>query len=484
MERRHARAATLLSGALFVFVVTLVACGGGTNGPGMSPSMPAPNNQVPELPSNQISVQLAQSGMVALPSISGISSTMALSANSAPTGAKLTVGVSVAPPAAAASIPVSNASAFEYFTLTASSNVTFKGFPGMALQLPSVPKNEGKLYAWIYDTSAKTWTDLGTVNISGSRISFGGGSATITLRANIAYVVASFTASVGASCPTPPPPPNCPPATPAPGPTPTGTRLYVAVVCFNPNAETTIEAFDENENQIGLSGTFPNVSGVTGMAFDSLNQRLYVVNGSNATITAYDKDGHQIATPGNFPNLFFPFGIAFDPSNRHLYVTNGGERPITVYDEDGNQIMPSGAFSVPANLGITFDTANKELYAIGGSVAVYDENGNTVSTTGTFPNLSLPAGIAFDSSNQRLYVTNDGTTHIPSVTAYDAEGNQVSVTGNFAGLSIPGSIAFDPTSHHIYVVNAGFQNLNVYDEEGNLLTTIQFGEPGAIVVAQ
>ncbi|MBV8338446.1 MAG: hypothetical protein JO343_00690, partial [Candidatus Eremiobacteraeota bacterium] len=72
---------------------------------------------------------------------------------------------------------------------------------------------------------------------------------------------------------------------------------------------------------------------------------------------------------------------------------------------------------------------------------VYDEAGNQITTTGSFPNLSHPGGIAFDPDNHYLYVVNERTN---AMTVYDEEGNEITTTGSFPGLSEPLSVAVAP----------------------------------------
>ena len=440
------------------------------------PTQPnAPGSTQPNAPGSTMSIPLSQTGQIALPSVGGITNSIELANNNAPNGATLSVTVSISAPAGVAGVPASRPTAFEYFSLTSSADVTFKSIPKMTLTLPGAPKNQGTFYAWIYNTGAKTWTDLGTVTVSGSALAFGGSARSITLKHGVPQVIVPFTAAAGATCPTPPP---CPPPTPTPGPTPTGELVYVSTTCGGPHSSF-MRVFDEAGNPVGVSGNFPNLDAPTGIAFDSANQRLYVTNLGNttttvkSTVTVYDRNGHEIAVSGTFPNLNAPIGIAFDPTNRRLYVTNSIGHDVSVYDENGAPVTTSGMFpGANGPLGVVFDPANAQLYiVISGDkiVRVYDPEGNQVATTGTFPNLQAPFDITFDSANQRLYVTDQGFQSGPTVRVYDQEGNQF-VSGPFIDITIPTSIAFDSHNRQLYVVDAiGF--VLVYDESGNLITT-------------
>ena len=68
------------------------------------------------------------------------------------------------------------------------------------------------------------------------------------------------------------------------------------------------------------------------------------------------------------------------------------------------------------------------------TVTEYDQNGNQITTSGSFPNLDWPAGIAFDSANGSLYVSSGYSS---TITEYDQNGNQVTPSGTFPNLSNP-----------------------------------------------
>ena len=448
MVSRKLRAATYLTGALIASLATLVACGGG----GGIPSSPMqPTNPTAPAQNQTVSIPMTQSSSVALPVTGGITSTVTLSQNNAPAGATLAVSVSSRSSLGMPDIPASNASAFEYFAFTPSTDVTFNGFPKIKMSLQSAPKNQGSFYAWMYNVASGAWTDLGIVTVSGTTMSFGGGSSSITLRGGATYVAAPFTGNVGASCPIPSATPSSAPTTSpsaapsvtpvpcitppvaTPGPTPTGTKLYVSNGC---NGHGFMTVFDQSGNLIPVTGTFPGMVSQGAIAFDALNGELYVGGtGEASLIEAFDQSGTELATTGTFPtpNSAAPSALAFDPNNRHLYAA--------------------------------FATAINEM-------RVYDENGNLVSTGGDFPNLNNPSAIAFDTSNRQFYVTNAGNN---TVTVYDEDGNQIATTGAFTGLNQPYGIAFDSVNSRLYATSVSgptLQAINIYDESGNLVTAV------------
>ncbi len=448
-ENNRARAVLCATVALFSMLAACSGGGGGSSTPSVPQSTPGPTSQ-----GTSITIPLSQSGSIALPSADGISNTIAISPNNAPTGAQLTVGVSNSAPQGTHAVPVTGATTFEYLSLSASAGVTFKGFPKISLTLRSATKNQGQFYAWMYDVAAATWTDLGSITLSGSTLSFGGGSGTVTLKQGVTYVVVPFTAQPGATCPTP-------------------FKIFIA----NRPPANTVTVYDEAGNQITTPGTFPGIFNPFGVAFDSNRHQLYVANAGNSTVTVYDQPGNQIAAPGGFPGLAEPQGITFDAHNNRIYVTNINGTTvrdfITVYDEDGNPISTTGAFpDLAMPLGIAFDSHNNRLYVANARncVKVYDEDGNPVTTAGSFCGGAEPSGITFDGLERRLYVANPGTA-APGITVFDEDGNKVTTSGTFPNTAEPFGITFDSNNRALYVTNVMTGSVTVYDEEGHQLTT-------------
>ena len=156
-----------------------------------------------------------------------------------------------------------------------------------------------------------------------------------------------------------------------------------------------------------------------------------------------------------------------------LYSANFDANTVTVYDQNGNQITTSSTFpnlNLPA--GIAFDPANGRLYVSNfnnNTITVYDQNGNQITPSGTFPHLSEPLGLAFDPANGQLYVTNFNNN---TITVYDQNGNQITPSGTFPNLSGPTDIAFDPANGQLYVTNFNNKTVTVYNQIGNQITPL------------
>lgn len=217
-----------------------------------------------------------------------------------------------------------------------------------------------------------------------------------------------------------------------------------------------------------------NLNGPFGIAYDSANGWLYVVNLYTPAVTAYNLQGVQETLAGGFPNLASPFGIAYDPANDRLYVVNAGSNSVTAYDSQGNPQTLTGNFpNLNGPVSIVYDPANGWLYVVNqiagnSSVTAYNSQGVQQTLVGNFPNLNYPYGIAYDPANGWLYVVSRflGTPN-GVVTAYNSQGTQQVLTGSFPSLSGPYSIAFNPANGWIYVTNQYLNsNITAYDSQG------------------
>jgi DNA-binding beta-propeller fold protein YncE len=225
--------------------------------------------------------------------------------------------------------------------------------------------------------------------------------------------------------------------------------LYVPwIYATSENGGDSVQVTDELGNPQTISGSFPNLSSVNQIAYDSHNAQIYIANGGTHQITYYDTNGNY---KGAWTGSDQPGGIAFDPHNNLLYVTYFNTNTVSVYDETGTQQTTTGGFSgTNYPWGVGYDPSNQFIYVsnIVGGVNAYDEQGNTQTTTGGFPNASNTYGIVYDPVNAWLFMINQNPG---GVLAYDAQGNQQSLSG-FSGLgSAPSSIAYDPHNDWFYV---------------------------------
>jgi DNA-binding beta-propeller fold protein YncE len=236
--------------------------------------------------------------------------------------------------------------------------------------------------------------------------------------------------------------------------------LYVPWVYASTEASgDAIAVTDEFGNTQSVSGTFPNLSSVNGIAYDPHNGLLYVENGGTNAITVYDVQGHQRTVSGTFQDAGpdAPVGIVFDPHNNMLYATYATANSVAAFDEQGHLQATSGSFpNLTQPVGIAYDAADQELFvtSLGGRVTAYDEQGNPMTlSAGAFPNVNAPGGVAYDPIGALLYVANTAFVGgTGGVTVYDVKGSQIIVSGSFGGLGpTPTSIAYDAHNDWFYV---------------------------------
>ena len=254
-----------------------------------------------------------------------------------------------------------------------------------------------------------------------------------------------------------------------------------------------VKVYDEFGNAVtGLSGTWPNLSGPTGLAYDSFQQRIFVANYGSNTVKAYDTDGNA-AGPSNAISVSFPIAVAVDPDTTRVFVASH-DVGLFVFDNSGSPVATSGNWKngssvrgtngafpydptallitgrgrgnagsvyvndVTSNSVMVFDTdgnwraifdahngvsgmaqdpVSGRIYGTYGAspVLVFDEIGNLISVPGTWPNAHQPVGVGLNPANGLLYVNNSqGAANAgPNVTVYDQSGNQIATSGAFTG---------------------------------------------------
>jgi hypothetical protein len=259
---------------------------------------------------------------------------------------------------------------------------------------------------------------------------------------------------------------------------PTARTLYVADIELSE-----VLTYDQQGDQQSLKFACSNCEEAESMAYDPADQLLYVTT-SNPSVNAYNPfSGVQQSLAGGWPGFGIPMGIAYDSANGWVYVVDDLNSTVRVFDAQGNaQTLPSGAFSglnFPA--AIAYDPDNGWLYVSQDSaILAFNQEGTSETTSGGFPNLTAaPTDIVYDPGDHLLYVTNEGfqrniSEFVSTVTVYNAQGNQQTSSGGFPNLDNPVSIAYDRANALFYVVNEppspGSPYISVYDANGNQQT--------------
>jgi len=165
----------------------------------------------------------------------------------------------------------------------------------------------------------------------------------------------------------------------------------------------------------------------TGIAFNSVNQLLYIVDTLESQIVAVDQGGveqHRLGAPGQGSMRFNrPTDIAIDRSGQ-IYVTDSLNFRITVFTPDGQELRQFGEagdahgfFSRPKGVAADSDGHVYVCDSLRDAVQVFDADGSPLLVFGTagsgLGQFWMPSGLYIDSGdyifvadtyNQRIQV--------------------------------------------------------------------------------
>ena len=236
------------------------------------------------------------------------------------------------------------------------------------------------------------------------------------------------------------------------------------------------EAFAEE----GVIATISVGDNPTSIAFDSENNRMYVLNRGDDNISVISTETYEVietvSAAGAGGNGNTPHSIAFDSANNRMYFLIGNWNFL----EDAVMVLNTADNSISAKIDvgerpqdIAFDSANNRMY-------VTNYNDDTVSVINTANNSVIatvsvgeaPNGIAFDSANNRMYVTNNVDD---TVSVINTANNSVIAT--ISAGNNPNHLAFDPVNNRMYVTSGTDDTVSVIDTATNsVIDTIPVGD--------
>ncbi len=223
--------------------------------------------------------------------------------------------------------------------------------------------------------------------------------------------------------------------------------LYVANAGQDTNGYYDITVYNRNDvtastdgnvapaRTIGGANTGLDIPG--GIAIDTVNNELAVVNGHANSVTIYDNPAglHGDTVPtyiiqGNNTGLGSPCGIDVDSSNDVIYVTNNSLNSITVYSRsdvtastDGNvtplYTIQGANTGLSAPCGIDVDTTRGEIAVSSGlnSRILFFSTTNNAGVDNVYPlrrlqgtqtQISGPTGLKVDDANGEIAILNNG----------------------------------------------------------------------------
>jgi len=219
-----------------------------------------------------------------------------------------------------------------------------------------------------------------------------------------------------------------------------------------------VRLYDLDGNHVFSFGSPGMIGGMSGLAPDPANNRLYIANTRLHKIQVFDYAGtllHEFGTQGIAPGEFSsPAGIALDSSSNALFVIDSGNQRIQKLDTNGNFLLSfgntgsgDGQFSFSSQSDATIDDFG-HLYVAdtyNSRIQIFDLDGNFLQVFGT-------NGIGVGQFRFPDSVATDGTT----IAIADTYGYQVDV---YTILPLPDQ-----------------DNDNIQDSGDNCITTANFDQ--------
>lgn len=206
----------------------------------------------------------------------------------------------------------------------------------------------------------------------------------------------------------------------------------------------TVRVIDGDTNKVAREIPVPGGSPIGAIAFDTNDNRLYVIQNDIKTIAILDyRDGALI---GTLPIDAHYGDVKINSQAERLYVTNPLENKLTVVDTASDSIVTT----IPLGdnpKGIAINPATQRVYvtvANDNAVAVIDGTTNTVMTT--IPVGKGPTDITVNPFTNRIYVSNFESQDLSII---DGAANRVLLTVPLAIQA--GRLAILPSLNRVYL---------------------------------
>jgi YVTN family beta-propeller protein len=211
------------------------------------------------------------------------------------------------------------------------------------------------------------------------------------------------------------------------------------------------------------------------ITYDWRTREMYVVDSGTDNVTIISDASYDPAalSPEVGP---YAAGIAFDPASGNLFVSHQLYQNVTGFYQTGTGAHANIAISGAGQMGtIVDDPQNGMVYAVGDSPGVVIIDAATNSTVGTItlPHAAIYAydGLAIDTADQRLYVSQIEADYYGNVVSYQpapTASTVHSLTNTSTGYNAqPETLAYDPTDARILVCDT-----NQYSEASSNISEI------------
>ena len=240
------------------------------------------------------------------------------------------------------------------------------------------------------------------------------------------------------------------------------------------------------EGQEPSFGSIPNTSELSSSYFAKGPHDLLLIS-DPSSVGAYLMDTLGSIVAGYFhAQLSSPAGIVYGQNSEEVFVADDTEEKVFVFDLDGTfkRILTNVALSIPAELDLDFSENLIVSNHGAGNILVLDPSNGSLINTISSPELTAPAGIAFDMTSNHLFVV-DNTSNRVLLYEYDS-GAYEGIFGDTTRLSSPWGIdilggKFDTLDipggksnsvREIVVASQGNNSLIVYDTSGTMIDSL------------
>jgi hypothetical protein len=221
-----------------------------------------------------------------------------------------------------------------------------------------------------------------------------------------------------------------------------------------------------------------------GLAVDTVNNEILVANIRSITVYRLMACGNAVPLRtiiGALTELAQPIGLAVDTVNDEVLVAN--ENSITVYNRTASgNVAPKRIISGPATgllnpAGLAVDTVNREIVVANTSFITDPENPSSLTVyrrtasgdvapkrtiSGVDTKLAQPIGLAVETVNDEVLVTNERSITVYSRTAEGNVAPKRTIEGPLTELDHPLGLGLDAVNSKVLVANFHSNAVTVY----------------------
>lgn len=199
------------------------------------------------------------------------------------------------------------------------------------------------------------------------------------------------------------------------------------------------------------------------------DNRIYLSDTGLKKVFILGTDGKLIGEIGGFER---PGGLAYDSKNKRLYVVDVLANQLKIFDPDGNPFYTSGKrgfgdgeFNLPSNVWVDSDGNVYVTDSMNFRVQVFDDRGNHIRNIGELGDgpgtFARPRGVAVDSEGH-IYVVD---ANFDNVQIFDREGRLLLFFGESGTdpgqFTLPSGIFID-SNDRIYISDSYNRRIQVF----------------------